>query len=216
MTRLHGQGATYLAAVIGGSALVLGIAPEAEAAITAYSDKAAFEAALAPGSYTESQMYSTYPNYAGGSGFSYTVGASGGPYRIGANDLMASSADPSTMVFNFGSGIKAFGGYLYSVSFLDEYVPVSLQISLNGGSFVTTETPSSATTFYGFISDSLLTNATITRDSDFYVTAGSVIVGTTASAPAAAPGPLPLFGAAAAFGWSRRLRRRLVGGRPGC
>ena len=104
----------------------------------------------------------------------------------------------------------------YNVSFLDEYVPVSLQISLNGGSFVTTETPSSATTFYGFISDSLLTDATITRGSDHYVTAGTVIVGTTASAPVAAPGPLPLFGAAAAFGWSRRLRRRLVGGCPGC
>lgn len=33
----------------------------------------------------------------------------------------------------------------------------------------------------------------------------------TASAPATAavPGPLPLFGAAAAFGWSRQLRRRI-------
>ena len=27
--------------------------------------------------------------------------------------------------------------------------------------------------------------------------------------PSAVPGPLPLFGAAAAFGWSRKLRRRL-------
>jgi hypothetical protein len=27
--------------------------------------------------------------------------------------------------------------------------------------------------------------------------------------PASVPGPLPLFGAAAAFGWSRRLRRRI-------
>jgi len=64
MTRLHGQGATYLAALIGGSALVLGIAPEAEAAITAYSARAAFEAALASWAYTEAQMYSSYPNYA--------------------------------------------------------------------------------------------------------------------------------------------------------
>jgi hypothetical protein len=95
------------------------------------------------------------------------------------------------MVFNFGSGIKAFGGYIYNLDFLDEYVPVGLQVSLNGGSFVTTETPSSATTFYGFISDSLLSDATISllsdatiaRSSDFCVTAGSVIVGTMASAP---------------------------------
>ena len=59
MTRFHGLGATYLAAVIVGSALVLGMAPAAEAAITALSDRAAFEAVLAPGAYTESRMYST-------------------------------------------------------------------------------------------------------------------------------------------------------------
>lgn len=29
--------------------------------------------------------------------------------------------------------------------------------------------------------------------------------------PAGVPGPLPLFGAGAAFGWSRRLRRRMAG-----
>ena len=116
-------GATYLAAVIGGSALVLGMAPAAEAAITAYSDKAAFEAALAPGAYTETQMYDSYPSYAGGSGFSYTVGASGGASRIGASDLMSSSSDPSNLVFNFGSGIKAFGGYLYNISFFGGICP---------------------------------------------------------------------------------------------
>ena len=87
------------------------------------------------------------------------------------------------MVFNFGSGIKAFGGYFYNVDFLDECVPVGLQNNLNGGSFVTTETPSSATTLCGFVSDSVLSDATITWGSDFCVTAGSVIVGTMASAP---------------------------------
>jgi hypothetical protein len=176
--------------VIGGPALVLGIAPAAEAAIAEYTDKAAFEAALAPGAYA--------------------VGAVG-PSLIGANDLMSGNADPSFRVFNFSTGIKAFGGYFYAVDYLDNAVPVSLQVSLNGSSFVITETPASATIFYGFISDSVLTYATITRSSDFSVTAGNVIVGTTASAPAPAPGSLPLFGAAAAFGWSRRL----AAGRPG-
>jgi len=32
--------------------------------------------------------------------------------------------------------------------------------------------------------------------------------------PVGAPAPLPLLGAGAAFGWSRRLRRRLKGGLP--
>ena len=31
------------------------------------------------------------------------------------------------------------------------------------------------------------------------------------SAPASVPAPLPVFGAAAAFGWSRRIRRRIGG-----
>jgi hypothetical protein len=54
------------------------------------------------------------------------VGASGGPYQVQTNDLMSSNKDPSSMVFNFGSGIKAFGGSFYNVDFLDEYVPVCL------------------------------------------------------------------------------------------
>jgi hypothetical protein len=37
-----------------------------------------------------------------------------------------------------------------------------------------------------------------------------VIVGPPTAPTAAAPGPLPLFGAAAAFGWSRRLRKRMA------
>ena len=216
MTRFHCLRASCLAAAIGGSALV-GMAPAAQAAITEYFNKAAFEAALAPGAYTETQMSSKYPNYSGGSGFSYTAAATGGPYNIGVNDLSTLSDNPSALTFSFGSGIKAFGGYFYVTNVSGDIVTSPLQISLNSNSFTTTETPTSATTFYGFISDTDLTNATIaTIFVSEYVTAGTVIVGTTASAPVAAPGPLPLFGAAAAFGWSRRLRRRLVGGRPGC
>jgi hypothetical protein len=35
------------------------------------------------------------------------------------------------------------------------------------------------------------------------------LIGTTGSPPTAVPAPLPLLGFAAAFGWSRNLRRRL-------
>lgn len=37
-----------------------------------------------------------------------------------------------------------------------------------------------------------------------------VVIGAPPSPPAAVPGPLPLLGAGAAFGWSRRLRRRIA------
>jgi hypothetical protein len=214
MTRFHCLRASRLAAAIGGSALVVGMAPAAQAAITEYTNKTAFEAALAPGAYTETNMHGKYPNYSGGLGFSYTVAASGGSYQISPNDLSTGSRGPSTLTFSFGSGIKAFGGYFYNTNSSGSFVSSSFQISLNSNSFTTTKTPTSTTTFYGFISDSVFTNAAITRDSTDFVTAGTVIVGTTASAPVAAPGPLPLLGVGAAFGWSRRLRCRLVGGPP--
>ena len=42
-------------------------------------------------------------------------------------------------------------------------------------------------------------------------TAGtSILVGARSAPPPSVPGPLPLFGATAAFGWSRRLRRRTL------
>ena len=42
-------------------------------------------------------------------------------------------------------------------------------------------------------------------------TAGtSILVGAGSAPPPSVPGPLPLFGATAAFGWSRRLRRRTL------
>jgi hypothetical protein len=37
-----------------------------------------------------------------------------------------------------------------------------------------------------------------------------VILGAPAPPAAAVPGPLPLFGAGVAFGWSRRLRKRIA------
>jgi MYXO-CTERM domain-containing protein len=39
---------------------------------------------------------------------------------------------------------------------------------------------------------------------------GDTITVNATSAPADVPGPLPLLGAGAAFGWSRRLRKRIA------
>ncbi len=54
-----------------------------------------------------------------------------------------------------------------------------------------------------------------TADSILSDTGIELITSSTLSvytAPAPVPGPLPLFGAGAAFGWSRRLRRRVKSG----
>lgn len=145
MTRFHCLRASCLAAAIGGSALV-GMAPAAQAAITEYTNKAAFEAALAPGAYTETLIYDKYPNYSGGSGFSYTADAAAGPYRIG-DDLSTFDHSPSTLTFSFDSGIKSFGGYFYVTDLSENFVATPLQISLNSNSFATTKTPTSTLHF---------------------------------------------------------------------
>ena len=51
----------------------------------------------------------------------------------------------------------------------------------------------------------------ITSDDLYGGEAGEVIAFSTLTPANAVPGPLPLMGAAAAFGWSRRLRRRVSG-----
>ncbi len=56
----------------------------------------------------------------------------------------------------------------------------------------------------GFTTPGLIGTWTLTSGGDTIL----VVVGPPGSAAAAAPGPLPLFGAGAAFAWSRRLRRR--------
>ena len=197
------------------SSLVVALAPSAQAAITTYSDRAAFEAVLAAGAYTETQMETPYPNYSGGSSFSYTATTSGLPVPVGIDDLTTGDRNPSTIDFAFGPGIKAFGGYFYNNDLNGNFIGGPFTISLNGGTAIFGETSTSTATFYGFISDADLVDALISVANTDYATAGSVIVGSTLASPVSVPSPLPLFGATAALGWSRRLRRRLVAGRPG-
>ncbi len=182
--------------------------PAAHAGIVSFTSKADFEAALDPGAYTEPQMFNMYPNYAG-SGFSYTASATSGSYD-NSGDLSTGQLEgnPGSIVFNFGSGINAFGGYFYNTSVDESIYSSPLAFDLNNGAFVTTLTSPSSTTFYGFISDTNFITAKIS--SDRYPVAGTVIVG---YATTAVPGPLPLLGAGAAFGLSRRLRRRQAAGR---
>lgn len=179
------------------------VSPAAHAGIVSFTSKADFEAALDPGAYTEPLMYSKYPNYAG-SGFSYTASAKGGRYNN--NGDLSTSGKQGTIAFNFGSGINAFGGYFYNTNADTTLNTLPLAFSFDSGVFVTTGSSPSSTTFYGFISDTDFANAVIS--SGQFPVAGTVIVGSVAPVP----GPLPLFGAGAAFGLSRRLRRRRAAG----
>ena len=165
------------------------------------------------------------PSYSG-NGYSYAVSTNDTPLAIGSD--LSTGAPGIPIAFTFGSGIKAFGGYFYNTNDNLDVVTAPIRIQVNdGGAFTyTTPTngpnPDSATSFYGFISDSNLTSASVTATASpsgclgncLYTTVGSVIVGTTGGGSTPAPAPVPLLGAAAAFGASRRLRRRLIAGRP--
>ena len=193
------------------------------AAITLYTDKSAFLAALAPGYYTEADLANnpSQPTYSG-SGFSFVMSDvgdfAGAP--PGGNDL-TTTTDTASLNFAFGSGIKAFGAYFYSSDDGGDFANGNIEIKVKNGLEQTYATPgnapspTSATSFYGFIADTELTTASVKTLSSTpgalrYPTVGTVIVGTTGGGSTPAPAPLPLLGAAAAFGASRRLRRRLM------
>jgi hypothetical protein len=152
-------------------------------------------------------MFTTFPDY-GGNGYSYSASIpSGSAYGLGGD--LTYLASPGQIVFNFTSPLKAFGGYFYTVDLSDQFTQDPFTVALNNGSSLYSYTSPTNQTFYGFISDADLVNATI--GSGAFAVAGSVIVGTPPLPPA--PAPLPLLGAAAAFGYSRRLRQRLAAGR---
>ena len=131
----------------------------------------------------------------------------GSTYNVGGD--LTYQASPGQIDFNFTSPLKAFGGCFYTVDLSDQFIEYPFTVTLNNGSSLYSYTSPTNQTFYGFISDADLVNATI--GSGAFAVAGSVIVGTPPLPPA--PAPLPLLGAAAAFGYSRRLRQRLAAGR---
>jgi hypothetical protein len=75
----------------------------------------------------------------------------------------------------------------------------------------------SATNFFGWLDNSgtPFTSLVIVPGAgspDAFATVDDLVLGQ--AAPASVPGPLPLIGAATAFGFSRRLRSRIAAARP--
>ena len=214
----------FLVTITVATATFIAAAGPASAAITTYTSRTDFEAALASPYYLESDMGGA-PSYSG-NGYSYAVDSNNSPFAIG-NDLSTGAAG-GAIAFTFNPVIKAFGGYFYNTDDNGNVVSAPIRIQVNDGGAFTYTTPAdganpdSTTSFYGFISNSSLISASVTAIASpsgcsgncLYPTVGSVIVGTTGGGSTPAPAPVPLLGAAAAFGASRRLRRRLIAGRP--
>lgn len=202
----------------------------ANAAITSYTSKAAFEAALnlnGNGFYEEPDMYTIY-NSPLNSGvfsqgiFSYTVSASptiADP--LTGSDVLSTVEGPqditpfggpnsAQLTFTFGPRINAFGGFFYPNDSGAAFVKDSISVVFGSSSTPYTSSPESyEASFYGFISDGdYFTNAVLTAGDGtlYWPAAGSVIV---SGDPV--PGPSPVAAGVGFFCWSRRLRQRIKG-----
>ena len=97
-----------------------------------------------------------------------------------------------------GSGIDVFGGIVTGVD-------VAFQNTIDGGQVLGLGNEGN---YFPVLTSFSASDSSIYHNFSPDNTSSNTLLFTPAS-PASVPGPLPLFGAGAAFGWSRRLRRRI-------
>jgi hypothetical protein len=107
-------------------------------------------------------------------------------------------------VISFGSSVSGTGTFLLGGAFgrfridpaYSNNTPIVSSATFNGSTLAG----------LGFTTTGLIGTWSLTGTSETI----QAILGAPPSPSTAVPGPLPLFGAAAAFGWSRRLRKRIA------
>ena len=106
------------------------------------------------------------------------------------------------------------GGYFFNTDVQSNIVNRVITVTANPGASAQSVLTSSATNFFGWLDDSGTpsTSLVIQNDAGSYAAVDDLVLGQ--AAPASVPGPLPLMGAATAFGFSRRLRTRIAASRP--
>lgn len=120
-----------------------------------------------------------------------------GPAGFGGNSLLANGTTVSGFAFHLLP--SSYNGLVRPSSFGLDTAYVLGQPFSSTAIFAGTSLASQ-----GFTATGLIGTWTIVGTSESI----NVFIGPPAAA--SAPGPLPLFGAAAAFGWSRRLRQRIA------
>jgi len=122
------------------------------------------------------------------------------------------------LTLNFATGAPtAVGGYFFATDISVNLLNRSITVTANPGASTQSVVTGSATNFFGWLDDSgtpftSLAIVTNTGAPFSWPTADDLVLGK--AAPASVPGPLPLMGAATAFGFSRRLRSRIAASRP--
>lgn len=154
---------------------------------------------------------------------------------VNTTDVTANTIDPSpgslanSQVLIFGAGsIEGFGptsgpgtipfgaSLIFATSSTGDIFGLSTTANTGVGvpvGYVSGSALSGSATYAGSFTSLGMTPGTYTWTWGSGANADSAVLTIgSAPSPAAAPGPLPLFGAAAAYTWSRRLRRRCAQG----
>ncbi len=191
--------------------------------IITYTDRDAFLAALSSSSTDNYNDLATRliasPFNRTITGYSYNATAAGGLYAqpSGGSQALSANTSDTPLALAFAAGAPtAVGGYFYNTAIDFNVVNGVITVTANPGASTQTTVTASATNFFGWLDDSgtPFTSLVITPPTGVFAfaTVDDLILGQ--AAPASVPGPLPLLGAAAAFGVSRRLRSRIAAARP--
>ena len=150
--------------------------------------------------------------------FNFTFTGTGAPTSpatvTGIVDGLVDNVDNQTTGLSFtitsATNIPPLGWSAFSTYFAGTGIDVSGGQVTGADVFYTNSFDGGQNLYLGY--DGIFTRLATdsATDGNFYShsDSSSPLVFTPAS-PASVPGPLPLFGAGAAFGWSRRLRRRI-------
>ena len=107
------------------------------------------------------------------------------------------------------------GGYFFNTDTSFNIINGAITVTANPGASAQSVVTSSATNFFGWLDDSgtpFTSLVIVPATGTAYPAVDDLVLGQ--AAPASVPGPLPLIGAATAFGFSRRLRSRIAAARP--
>jgi hypothetical protein len=134
----------------------------------------------------------------------------------GSKVLSTSAAEPLTLNFTAGAP-TAVGGYFFNTDGPFNLLNRVITVTANPGASAQSVVTGSATNFFGWLDDSGTPFTSLVIEPGVgspatYATVDDLVLGQ--AGPASVPGPLPLMGAATAFGFSRRLRSRIAAARP--
>jgi hypothetical protein len=207
-----------------GASIVVASLP-AQAAVITYTDRAAFLAALSSSStdnYNDLNGFYASPLSRTIAGYTYDAAATGGLYIGNVNGSQAFSTNnsvPLTLAFTAGAP-TAVGGYFFNTDSSFNVLNRVITVTANPGASAQSVVTGSATNFFGWLDDSGTPFTSLVIGPGVgtpvaYASVDDLVLGQAApaSVPASVPGPLPLMGAATAFGFSRRLRSRIAAAR---